>query len=194
MSAGADRHDAGAVGRFERGVQSEGEGEMAEIVCGELHLAALGGPCQLGQGHDAGVVDQHMHRPGPEPGSEVPDRRRVGDVEGRGLHSRIPGGFSDLGCDPAAGVEPSHTENDVGACGGQRTCGLHADAGSRSGDDGATAGQVDIGKDIGGRGGEPERGCKQWHCGPRALLSSSRFAARRRLPRSRPPRGRERRS
>ena len=44
---------------------------------------------------------------GVEPGNEVPDGHQIGDVEGRRLHSRIPGGFGYLIRDLAPCVEPA---------------------------------------------------------------------------------------
>src|SRR4029450_487175 len=53
VSDGADRDDAGVAGGDEGVAQAGGQGEVAEVVGGELHLPALAGPRQRG-GHDAG--------------------------------------------------------------------------------------------------------------------------------------------
>jgi hypothetical protein len=52
----ADDDDPGAVRGGERVVQAQGQGRVAEVVCGELRLPALRGGGALGQGQDPGVA------------------------------------------------------------------------------------------------------------------------------------------
>jgi hypothetical protein len=62
VGAGADRDDAGVPGGRQWVVQAGGQGEMPQVVRGELQLPALRGPGER-CGHDAGVVDQDMQGP-----------------------------------------------------------------------------------------------------------------------------------
>ncbi len=130
---------------------------LADVIGGELHFASVPGSRQFGQSHDGGIVDQHVHRLGVEPGNEVPDGHQIGDVEGRRLDSRIPGGFGYLIRDLAPGVELANCEDDVSTGSRQSACGLHPDARGGTGDGGTTAGQVDSDQDIGSGRGESER-------------------------------------
>ena len=59
MRAGAQRDDPRLERGGERVVEADGEGEVPEMVGGELHLPALGG-VRLGHGHDPRVVDQQV--------------------------------------------------------------------------------------------------------------------------------------
>jgi len=76
----ADRDHPGAPGRGQRAAQSGGQGEVAEVIDGELHLPATSVAHQWG-GHDAGVVDQDVQRSRPAP-YEGRDRCRLGQVSG----------------------------------------------------------------------------------------------------------------
>ncbi len=46
----------------QRRQQAEGEPEVAEVVGGELQFMPFGAELELGDGHDAGVVDQDVQR------------------------------------------------------------------------------------------------------------------------------------
>jgi hypothetical protein len=85
------------------------------------------------------------------PGDEGPDGREIGDIERCGCDAGVAGGCGDLGGDPVPCVQSADTEDDVGACCRQSTRGFDPDAGGRTGDDGAPAGQVDAGKDVSSR-------------------------------------------
>lgn len=106
---------------------------------------------QFGQCHDAGVVDQHVHRLPIESRGEVSDGREISDVEEFRCDCVVSSGVSDLGCDVVTGVESTNTKHDGSA--GSRQCarGLDSDTGGGASDNGASPGKVDIGKDLGSR-------------------------------------------
>ena len=94
VPARAHRDDPRVPGRGQRRVQPEGELEVTEVVGRELHLPALGSALQLGQRHDAGVVDQDVQSALPG-GDEVADRLPVSQVESRHVDLGVAGRRSD---------------------------------------------------------------------------------------------------
>src|SRR3954470_20193874 len=124
-----------------------------------------------------------MERPVPGIG-EVCDGLPVGELEGGGVHVGVAGVGPDVLGDPTGSVEMAGGDGDVGASAGERTCGLHADAGRGAGDYGALAGQVDALADFlrgvvpGERGGD-ERGHDSPSC-RRVLYRAARALPRRR--------------
>jgi hypothetical protein len=157
VRAGAHRDDPGSLGG-QVAVQAAGQREVAEVVGGELALPALAGAPERA-GHDPGVVDQDVH--GAAPGAdERRDRGLVGQVE-RGDGDLPAGGRGDVGGGPVAGDLVADGDGDVGACAGQRTGGLDADAGRAAGDDGPPTAQVDVGQYLGRGGPGGERGADQ---------------------------------
>ena len=149
---GVRRHvDHPRLGRPQQGGQQPaGEGEVAEVVGAELHLeAGVGAPQR--QGHDAGVVHQHVEpldgagrrsrrRPAPTPRS---DRSRLttsgaAPVATAFTDSRAVAAFSALRHAsrtraPAAGqgLGAAKAEAGVGAGDEHRAPGLVGDVGSR---------------------------------------------------------------
>ena len=81
MARRTHRHDPGLVRGGERIVQPDGEREVAEMVCGELHLVPARRHGQLRHRHHPGVVDQDVERPGPGP-DEGRDAGQVAEVDG----------------------------------------------------------------------------------------------------------------
>jgi hypothetical protein len=156
LGGGADRDDARPGGGRERAVQAGGQGEVAEVVGGELHLPAFGGAHQRG-GHQPGVVDQDVQRARPVRG-EGAHGCLVGEVE-RGDQDRlVAGAGDDVPGGAVARLFVADGEGDLGAGTGQRAGGLDADAGGPAGHDGPAAGQIDAVHDLGGRGLCGERG------------------------------------
>ena len=117
-------------------MQAQGQGCVAEVVCGELRLPALGGDGALGQSQDPGVVYQDVQgqRPG---GGEGVDGRAVRQVEARDSDVVSPGGGLDIDGGALAGVGAAHGQGHLGACAGQRAGGLQPDPRSAAGHDGA---------------------------------------------------------
>ena len=113
-------------------MQAGGEGEVTEVVGGELELPAFRG-AEFGGRHHAGVVDEDVERAVPVR-DEVGDRLLVGQVQ------------------PCA-----DRDGDFGAGGGEDPGGLQSEAGAAAGDDRASAGQVDAVDHLGGGGGWAER-------------------------------------
>ena len=104
-AAGGDEHDprrgGGARAGAQHGAQLAGEQERSEDVRGERRLVALGGLGALG-GHDAGVVDEAVHR-----GLAVAHLRRVAPDVGQGGHvagGDVDGGARVVGADRSGGL------------------------------------------------------------------------------------------
>jgi hypothetical protein len=81
----ADDDDTSMARLLEHAVQPEREGEVTELVGGELQLPTLGGAA-LRCGHDARVADQDVERTTPG-ADECPDRSllRIAPVAGAAL-------------------------------------------------------------------------------------------------------------
>ncbi len=114
---------------------------MSEVVRAELHLEPVDG-ARLGDGHHAGVVDQHVEVTGPAVG-EGAHRTEVGEVETAHLAragDRRRGG--------AATFLVAHGQHDVGTDAGQLARRDEPEAAVRPGDH--DGGALEVGKVGGG--------------------------------------------
>jgi hypothetical protein len=106
--------------------QQAGQREVAEVVRADLRLEAVGG-ASLGDGHDAGVVDEQVEVALPGLGERA-DGREVREVEvahlGRAGHRRR---------ELLAAARVAHGEHDVGAHPGELARSDQADAAGRAG-------------------------------------------------------------
>lgn len=153
-----DRDDPGAVRRRECRVEAEGEGEVAQVVDGELRLPTVRCADEFRRSHHSGVVDQDVQRAVPGR-HERGDRRPVGQVEPsyRQL-SRLGRQFSFQACHYAGTrVGVPHGQGDIGARRGECPGRLHPDSGTGSGHHGPAAVQVDAVDHLGGGGACPEQ-------------------------------------
>lgn len=150
MRTGAHRHHAGPAGLDQCAVQTGGEGEVPEVVDGELELPALFGT-GLGCRHHPRVVDQDVQWPGPC-GRERADRGRIGKIQGSHLYLGRTGRGGNGRGHTLSRCRVTYGQGDLRAGPGECAGGLHAEARSASGDDGAAAAQVDSGDDVGGSG------------------------------------------
>ncbi len=107
-------------------MQPESQRKVTEVVGGELHLPPLR-RVLLGQGHDPGIVDQHVQRPAPTRG-ERGHRRQIGQVEPLDAELPVARGGRNLGGDLRPSVCVAHGERDVGTGSGERPRRPHADA------------------------------------------------------------------
>jgi hypothetical protein len=127
-----------------------GQGEVAQMVGGELQLPALGRTLQLRQGHDPGVVHQNVQRPGPA-GHEVAHRGLIGEVQARDR---------DLGAELGGDLLPrSHVpdrERHLSPGAGQGPGSLDPNARGASGDRLAEAADTLLAAQP------PERALRQW--------------------------------
>lgn len=103
-------------------MQADREGEVADVVGGELALEARGRALELLDGHHARVVDEHVQRPVPG-GDEGADRVEVGQLERRDADIAV-----DVGGDALAGLGVADGDRYLGAGLRQRAGGLDADA------------------------------------------------------------------
>src|SRR5215218_9875797 len=149
VAAGAgDRDHAGAVAGQQGRQQQGGEGEVAEVVDGQLHLEPVLGP-PLGDAHQAGVVDQDVDAPvaGQDPLGRLPHRGLGGEVQWLQLQRGVGDLVADrrhrrLGLGLVAGGH-----HHVAALAGQLPGHLQAEAAVGAGDDGDGARLVG---DLGG--------------------------------------------
>ena len=172
--------------------QPPGEREVPQVIGAELHLEAVGGVAAR-DGHDPGVVDEHVETVGvglpPQPG-ELIDRGQVGEIESLYLDGRLRGARADLLGGRLALGHVAHGEGDLGTVAGERQCGLEAQAGVGAGDDGPAAGLVgDIRcgplvahgpiEAVGGEGRQPGL---DWGEGWGAVYASGAAGSRSRAP------------
>jgi len=149
-----DRREADALAR--------GQGEVAEVVGGELHLPALG-RTHLGRCHQARVVDQDVQRAVPR-GGERRDRRLVGKIQRRDQDLLVAGRRDDVLGGALSGRQIADRERDLRARARQGPGGLDADPGCPSGHDDAAAGEIDAVDHLGGGGlGAERRGDEAGH-------------------------------
>jgi hypothetical protein len=133
------------------------------VVGRELQFPAVRS-AGFGAGHHSGVVHQDVKRsvPGLD---ERRDRGRIGEVERCDMHCVVASGVGDILGGTFAGRSVSHSQGDCSAGTGERASGLNADAGRRTGDHDAMAGQVDAGCDRSGGAGKAEAGLDGTHDG-----------------------------
>ena len=120
---GDDDHAVAHVGQ-----QQVGQREVAEVVGAELHLEAVLGAL-LGDGHDAGVVDEDVEVALPRVGEGV-DGGEVGEVEPAHLGLAVDGGGGRLALGDVA-----DGEHDARAGAAELASGGEADAAVGAGDD-----------------------------------------------------------
>ena len=153
--------------------QQPGEGEVAEEVGADLHLEAVGGAL-LGDGHEAGVVDQHVDG-AVELGGERAHRGQVGEVEPADVGA-ARGPVADRGGGLGALVGVAHGQDDVGAGADELAGGLEADPRVRAGDHERPSGLVaDV---VGGprsHGGTVPRGTPEPNGGQSRARTSARW-------------------
>ena len=89
------------------------------MVRRELHLPSFGRPLQLGQRHDAGVVDEHVKRPVPRV-HEAGDRGSIGQLEWQNPRRRQARARGNFGRDPFARMRVTHRKCDDRADRSQR--------------------------------------------------------------------------
>ena len=123
-------------------MQPDGEREVAEMICGELHFVPAGRHRQLLDRHHPGVVDQDVQRPVPRPDEGV-DAGEVAQVE-RG----DPGGPADVRGHALTRGDVADRKRDLGTRVGERPRGLDADPRRGARDDRALAGEVDAVDDL----------------------------------------------
>jgi len=99
---------------------------MSEVVRGELRLPSLGDQGPVLDGHDSGVVDEQVQRPGPRFG-EGGHGPEVGQFERPHIHIRAACVGRHLLGDLLAGVCVPYGEGHLRAPAGKRANGLHAD-------------------------------------------------------------------
>jgi hypothetical protein len=146
---------------FERRLEGERQGHVAEVVVGELQLPALG-RAGLGSRHDAGVVDQRVERALPGVG-EGGQRLAALQVEDGVPHRLAAGAATDVGRRLLALLRSTDGEGDLGAGPGEGAGRLEAEARGAAGDDDAAAGEVEAVDHLGGGGGGGERGGESCH-------------------------------
>src|SRR6202034_2735983 len=110
------------------------EREMAEMVGGELELAALG-RVLLGSGHNACVVDKDVELTHPTC-DELAHRCEVGQVEPLGPHFGIPRLRPDREHGAVCGMRVARRDGDVGTCCGERPGSLATEPAAAAGDNG----------------------------------------------------------
>ena len=137
-------------------MQPSGQGEVTEMVRGELHLPPLRSP-QLRGGHDAGVVDQDVQRPVPV-GDEGRDGRLISEIQRRDQDPLVAGAGRDVFGGTRASLDVAHGQGDLGVRARERPGGLDSDTGRAAGDDRTFAAQIDTRDDVGGRRLRAERG------------------------------------
>src|SRR6202022_3716600 len=91
-------------------------------------------------------------------GDQRPDRGRVGEVERRDEDLLVAGTGGDIVGNTLARLEVAHREGHLGVGGSRRAGRFDATPRGAPSDDGAAAGQVDPGNDLGGGGLRPELG------------------------------------
>ncbi len=161
MAGGTHHDDARVAVGGQRLVQTGGEGEVAQVVGGELPFPSLFGVL-LGAGHDARVVHQDVQR-APPGGGESGDGRGIGQVEMREAHLLIARRCGDVLGDAFARRRVPDSEGDCRARGGQGPGRLGPEAGGGAGDHRTTAGEIDALRHLGSRAGETEGGGEGTH-------------------------------
>jgi hypothetical protein len=111
------------------GSSRPGQQERAEAVGADLELEAVDRPA-FGHGHDPGVVDQDVERPGP-PGGERPHRGEAGQVQRPHL-----GAAGNAGSGALALLGVAYREDDAYTGAGQLAGDGQAEAAGGTGDDG----------------------------------------------------------
>ena len=132
-----ERNHARAVGGLQRGPETRGELEVAEMVGGELRFVAARVAHQ-GRGHDGGVVDEDVELLGAreETAGESVDALGIGEIE-RGLFD-----IGDADERLLRFVRRARGDDDDGAGAGERFRGFETEAGIAAGDDGDFAGEI----------------------------------------------------
>jgi hypothetical protein len=156
VCTGAHGHDARGTSRRQRGAQPERQSEVPEVVGCELQLIAFRRVLQLRQGHDPGIVDEHVQRPVPV-GNECGNRSQHREVEMNGADVWVAGGGGETRGRLRPGGQIADGQRHLGTGEGQRPRRLDADSGSCPGDDDAPARKATAGHHLLGRGPGPER-------------------------------------
>src|SRR3954447_5180039 len=98
-------------------MQPEAQGEVAQVVGGELEFPAFGGSGQFAD-DDAGVVDQEVQWPAPA-ASEIGNRGAVDQVQRSDVQGACGARSCDVLGDFCAGVGIADRQGDLGAGAGE---------------------------------------------------------------------------
>nr|MBP1189770.1 hypothetical protein [Frigoribacterium sp. PvP032] len=154
VAARRDGDHAGAAGRGEGAVQSEREGEVAEVVRRELEFPARR-RVRLGGVHHPRVRDQDVERAG-ELGRDGFDRGRSVEVQLDHVGHRPAGGAGDVVGDRTPRCDVAHGERHPGAGPGQGAGRLDPDARGGARHQGRPPAQVDALECLGRSRPRPE--------------------------------------
>jgi hypothetical protein len=126
----------------QRWQQQPGQGEVPEVISGELHLVAVGA-LPAWDRHDAGVIDQEIESGivgGDQDSANVRTDVRSAEVQSPDLEIARLGPHGLDGC-VALGHIP-YRESDIGAVACERLGCVEADTGIGTRDDGGATGEV----------------------------------------------------
>jgi hypothetical protein len=153
MPDGANGNNAGLVGGSQRGMQTECQGKVPEMIGRKLELVALSAEFTLWDGHDTGIIDKDVKRAVPR--ADISSHRReVRQVEYAHGYGWVIGSLLDILGDSFTGCSVTDRQCDVGSGLSQCPGGFHSDPTGTTRHNCSFATEIDACHNFhGGRGG-----------------------------------------